>query len=161
MIRVVVSCLAVITVAAACENSVNPLIGFNGGGGAVTSLQASGDWSLTLTKTTTLACSGGSLADGQVIALHLNVQTDGTVTAASSTWRNPSSGALLPVSGTVRLSDGVTDLILSSGASNGMELRGTIASTGNFTGTLTDPGAGLSPMFSTGGCEYNAPGSKA
>jgi hypothetical protein len=163
VIRVVVGCLAVIAVAAGCENSPQTLIGFSGGGGgAVTQAQASGDWSFTLTKTTTLACSGGSLADGSVVVVHLNVQSDGTVTSASSSWQTPSSAALLPVSGTVRLSDGVTDLILSSGSpNNGMELRGTISSTNTFTGTLTDPAAGLSPMFSAGGCEYNAPGSKA
>jgi hypothetical protein len=161
LIRVVAVCLAVVTVAAGCENSPETLIGFpGGGGGAVTQAQASGDWSFTVTKTQTLACTGGSLADGQAIVVHLDVQSDGTVTAATSTWQNPGSGALLPASGSVRLADGVTDVILSSGSS-GMELRGTLSSNGTFSGTLTDPAAGFSPMFSTGGCEYSAPGTKA
>ena len=160
MIRVVARCLAVIAVATACETSVEHLIGTSGGGGgAVTQAEASGDWSLTLRKTTTLACSGGSLPDGQILAVHLSVQSDGTVTASS--WQNPSTGAVLPVSGTVQLSDGATTLTLSSGGGSGMELRGTITPSATFTGTLTDPKAGLSPMFSSGGCEYTASGTKA
>jgi hypothetical protein len=161
LIRVVARCLAVIAVATACETSVDNLIGFpGGGGGAVTQAQASGDWSLTLRKTTTLACSGGSLADGQILVAHLSVQSDGTVVASS--WQTPSNGAVLPASGTVRLSDGFSDLILSSASGgSGMELRGTVTSSATFTGTLTDPAPGLSPIFSTGGCEYTANGTKA
>jgi hypothetical protein len=41
-----------------------------------------------------------------------------------------------------------------------MELRGTMTSVGTFTGTLTDPAPGFSPMFSVGGCEYTASGTK-
>jgi hypothetical protein len=159
LIRAVVTCFAVISVAAACETSTDNLIGIpGGGGGTVTQADASGTWSLTLTQTTTLACSGGALANGSVIALNLNVQSDGTATTAS-TWRSPSSGALLPVAGTVRFADGITDLILSSGAS-AMELRGTLTSNGTFSGTITDPAAGFTPVYGTG-CEYNAPGTKA
>ena len=161
MIRVVARCLAVIVVAAACESSVDPLIGFpGGGGGAVTQAQASGDWSLTLRKTTTLACSGGSIADGQILVAHLSVQSDGTVVASS--WQTPSTGPVLPASGTVRLSDGFSDLILTSASGgSGMELRGTLTTSATFTGTLTDPAPGLSPIFSAGGCEYTANGTKA
>ena len=159
MIRVVTVGLAVISVAAACENSVDPLLGFPGGGsGAVTQAQAAGTWSLTLTKTSTLACTG-ALADGSVIPVNLTVQSDGTATTTSS-WRSVTSGALLPVSGTVRFSDGFTDLILSSGGS-GMELRGTMTSAGTFSGTITDPAPGFNPVYGTSGCEYNSPGSKS
>ena len=159
MIRAVITCFAVISVAAACETSTDTLIGFpGGGGGAVTQSQASGTWSLTLTKTTTLACAGGALADGSVVAVNLTVQSDGSA-ATTSSWRSPSSGALLPLSGTVQFSSGVTDLILSSGGSTAMELRGTITSGGTFSGTITDPAPGFTPVYGTG-CEYNSPGSK-
>ena len=161
MIRTVALGVVVISVTAACESSTDPLFGFpGGGGGAVTQAQASGTWSLTLTKTTTLACTGGALADGSVIPVNLTVQSDGTA-AVTSTWRSVTSGALLPLSGTVRFSDGVTDLILTSGGNTGMELRGTMTSTGTFSGTITDPAPGLSPVYGTGGCEYNAPGLKS
>ena len=161
MIRVVARCLAVIAVATACETSVDNLIGFpGGGGGAVTQAEASGDWSLTLRKTTTLACSGGSLADGQILVTHFSVQSDGTL--AASSWQNPSTGAVLPASGRVTLSDGSTLILLSSsGGGSGMELRGTLTPSATFTGTLTDPAPGLSPIFSAGGCEYTASGTKA
>ena len=160
MIRLVVSCLAVMSVAAACENSTDPLLGFpGGGGGAVTQAQASGTWSLTLTRTTTLACTGGALANGSVIPVNLVLQSDGTA-APTSTWRSATSGALLPLSGTVRFTDGFTDLILMSGSS-GMEVRGTITSNGTFSGTITDPAPGLTPVYGTGGCEYNSPGTKS
>lgn len=160
MIRLVASCLVVIAVSAACENSTDPLLGFpGGGGGAVTQAQASGNWSMTLSKTSTLACSGAVLADGSVLSLTLSIQSDGTA-AASSTWRSPSSGAILPLSGNVSFTNGVTDLVLSSGGSTGMELRGTMSSTGSFTGTITDPAPGFTPVYGTGGCEYNAPGTK-
>lgn len=159
MIRVVVTCFAVIFVAASCETTTDNLIGFpGGGGGTVTQSEASGTWSLTLTRTSTLACAGGALADGSVVAVNLTVQSDGTA-ATTSTWRSPSSGALLPLSGSVQFSSGVTDLILSSGGSTAMELRGTITSAGAFSGTITDPAAGFTPVYGTG-CEYNAPGSK-
>jgi hypothetical protein len=63
----------------------------------------------------------------------------------------------------VRFTDGLADLIMTSSASNatsGMELRGTIASNGSFTGTLTDPAPGLTPIFSVSGCEYSTTGTK-
>jgi len=114
---------------------------------------------MTLTKTTTLACTGAVLADGSILTLNLTIQSDGSA-AGTSSWRSPSSGALLPLSGSVSFTDGVTDMILSSGGSTGMELRGTMSSTGTFTGTITDPAPGFTPVYGTGGCEYNAPGSK-
>lgn len=160
MVRLVASCLLIIAVSAACENSTDPLLGFpGGGGGAVTQAQASGSWSLTLTKTTTLACSGAVLADGSVLVVNLTVQSDGSA-ATTSTWRSPSSGAVLPLSGTVSLADGSTDLVLTSGGSTGMELRGTISSSGTFTGTITDPAPGFTPVYGTSGCQYNSPGTK-
>jgi hypothetical protein len=41
-----------------------------------------------------------------------------------------------------------------------MELQGTMSAAGSFTGTLTDPAAGFSQVFGTGGCEYTASGIK-
>lgn len=163
MIRAVASRILLIAVTAGCETSATGLIGFPGeGGGVITQAQASGTWSFTLRKTTTFACTGGSFADGQVLVTLLNVQSDGSVTGATSSWQNPATGGLLPASGRVTLSDGITDLFLtSSSGTNGMELRGTLTSAGAFTGTLTDPAPSLGPMFSTGGCEYTAAGLKS
>ena len=162
--RSIVTCLALLTVvAAACENSADPFIGLTGGGGgAITQTQAAGDWSFTLRKTATLPCTGGSLPDNQVLTAHVDVLADGRLSATTSSWATSPAGSVGPLTGTVRLSDGFSDLILSasSGSAAAMELRGTITSVGTFTGTLTDPAPGFSPMFSVGGCEYTASGTK-
>lgn len=157
--------MTLLAIATGCENSKNPfLFGIGGGGGgAVTQAQATGNWSFTVRKTTTLPCTGGSLADGSVLTAHLDVQTDGTLITSTSNWQNPPSTVVFPLRGAVALSTGAADLIFSGGGASGsgMELRGTITPTGTFTGTLTDPGAGLTPMFSAGGCEYSTSGTKA
>ena len=163
-LRPIISCLAVLVSTAACETSADSLIGIGGtGGGAVTQAQAAGDWSFTVRKTTTLSCSGGSLADGQVLTAHMNVLSDGTLNATTSSWQNPPTTLVRPLSGSVRLTDGFADLIFSAstGSASAMELRGTLTSTGTFAGTLTDPAPGFSPMFSAGGCEYSTAGTKA
>jgi hypothetical protein len=158
-------CVSLLFVLSACESSSDPLGGFGGtpGGGAITQTEASGNWALTVRRTTTLACSGGSLADGQVLTAHLDVLAGGSLNAPTSNWQNPPTATVRPLSGSVRLSDGVSDLILSSATGNtgsGMELRGTISSAGTFTGTLTDPAPGLTPIFSVSGCEYSTTGTK-
>ena len=157
--------LILLAIATACENSTDPfLFGIGGGGGgAVTQAQATGDWSFSVRKTSTLPCTGGSLTDGSVLTAHLDALTDGTLNASTSSWQNPPGTVVFPLTGNVSLSTGAVDLIFSggSGSGSGMELRGTIAPTGTFTGTLTDPGAGLTPMFSAGGCEYSTSGTKA
>lgn len=163
-LRPIISCLAILVSTAACETSGDSLIGIGGnGGGAVTQTQAAGDWSFTVRKTTTLPCSGGSLADGQVLTAHMDVLTDGTLNATTSSWQNPPTTVVRPLSGTVRFTDGFVDLFFSasSGSASAMELRGTVSATGTFTGTLTDPAPGFSPMFSVGGCEYSTAGTKS
>ena len=163
--RPIALALTLLVLGTACENSNDPfLFGIGGGGGgAITQTEASGDWSFTVRKTTTLPCTGGSLADGSILSAHLDVLTDGTLNTSTSSWQHPPTAAFFPLTGTVSLSTGAADLIFSagSGSGSGMELRGTIGATGTFTGTLTDPGAGLSPMFSAGGCEYSTSGTKA
>ena len=163
--RPIALALTLLGIATACENSNDPfLFGIGGGGGAaVTTAQASGNWSFTVRKTTTLPCTGGSLADGSVLSAHLDVLADGTVNTSTSSWQHSPATVVFPLTGTVSLSTGAADLIFSggSGSGSGMELRGTIAPAGTFTGTLTDPGAGLTPMFSAGGCEYSTSGTKA
>ena len=164
-VKPVLVCLSLLLVVSACESSSDPLGGFggNGGGGSVTQANASGDWAFTVRRTTTLACTGGSLADGQVITAHLDVLTTGSLNTAASSWQNPPNTTVRPLSGTVRFSDGLADLIMTSTSANtssGMELRGTIVSDGTFTGTLTDPAPGLTPIVSVSGCEYIATGTK-
>lgn len=159
--RRIVLCLILLVFSSACENTTDNIFGVGGGGNAVTQALASGNWSLTLQRTTTLACTG-ALANGQILTVHLDVAADGTMTASTSTWQNPPTTLLRPVTGSVRFSDGFTDLFLSSsgGSSAAMELRGTMTSNASFSGTLTDPAPGFSPVFGTSGCEYTASGTK-
>jgi hypothetical protein len=160
-VRPITLTLTLLAIATACENSTDPfLFGIGGGGGgAVTQAQAT----FTVRKTGTLPCTGGSLADGSVLTAHVDVLTDGTLNTSTSSWQNPPAAVVFPLTGAVALSTGATDLVFSGGSASrsGMELRGTIGPTGTFTGTLTDPGAGLTPMFSAGGCEYSTSGTKA
>jgi hypothetical protein len=162
-VRSIALALTLLILASACENSSNPFLfgTTGGGGGAVTQVEASGNWSFHLTHTTTLPCTTVSLSDGTVLTAHLDVLADGTLNSSTSSWQNPSTNVVFPLTGTVRLSDGVSDLIFSSGTGSGMELRGTITTTGTFTGSLTDPAPGLTPMFSSNGCEYTTSGTKA
>jgi hypothetical protein len=163
-VRPTILALTLLVLTAACENSADPLLfgEGGGGGGAITQAQATGDWSFTVTKTTTLACTGGSLADGSRLTAHLDVLADGTVNGPTSLWQHPPTTVVFPLSGRVTLTSGATDLTMSAGGTtSGMELIGTLTSTGTFSGTLHDPAAGLSPMFSAGGCDYSAAGTKA
>lgn len=150
----------------ACESSTDPIDGVGGpgpGGGAITQAQASGNWSLTLTRTTTLTCTGGSLPNNQLIFAHLDVLNTGVLTTSTSTWQASPSTTIRPLAGTARFSDGFADVALFASATNTssrMELRGTLTSTETFTGTLTDPDPGFTPVFSATGCEYTVSGVK-
>lgn len=156
--------LALVT---ACESSTDPIDGVGGNGpgsGAITQAQATGDWSFTLDRTPA-TCPAGSLPDNQLIIAHLDVISNGTTTGSlttvTSNWQAPPATTIRGLEGTVRFSDGFANLILRGTAANtAMELRGTINSTGVFTGTVTDPAAGFFPVFSTGACAYTATGVK-
>ena len=159
MKRLVLS-LTTIVLFNACETSTNPLDGLLGGGGGLTAAQATGNWSFTLSRTSTLACSPPALASGVVISAHLDVLSDGTV-ATTSSWLNPISSAVEPLTGSVDLTSGATSLFFAISGSAAMELvPGTITSSGTVTGTLTDPGAGLAPVFASDGCQYSVSGIK-
>jgi hypothetical protein len=160
-VKRLVLCLATMVLLTACETSTDPLGGFiNGGGGAITQAQATGNWSFTLTRTTTLACSTPALASGSVIRSHLDVLSDGTLSTASS-WVNPISGVVESLSGSVNLTNGATRLTFAISASAAMELfPATMTSSGTVSGTLTDPAAGLTPAFASDGCQYTASGVK-
>ncbi len=146
-----------------CEASTDPLGGVGGlgpGGGAITQAEASGDWSFTLRRTTA-SCSSGSLPDNQVILALLDVINNGTLTTSTSSWRTSPGTTVRGLDGTLRFTDGIGNLILrGSTANTGMELRGTLTSAGAFTGTVSDPAAGLFPVFGSGLCEYTATGVK-
>lgn len=156
--RAAILCLTLLVSLSACENSTDPFIGF-GGDGAITAAQASGNWSFTVQRTSTLGCTTGSLANGQALTAQLSVLADGTVTA-TSTWQNPPSTEIRPLSGAITLSTGFASLFMaaSAGSSAAMELRGTMTSAGAFTGTLTDPAPGSFQVF--GACSYTASGTK-
>lgn len=151
--------LTILASVAGCETSTNPLDGILGGGGGLTAAEASGNWTLTLQRTSTFPCSGG-LANGQTITVHLDVQSDGALTT-NSTWQNPISGAVEPLSGSVGLDAGNLDLVFGAGSS-AMELfPGTMTSTGTIvSATLTDPAAGSLPVFPPDACQYTATASK-
>jgi hypothetical protein len=151
-------CLILIISLAACETTTDPLPGIGGTVG-ISAAQASGGWSFTLQRTSTLGCTAGSLADGQVLTAQLSVLADGTV-AATSTWQNPPTTTIRPLSGAVNLSTGFADLFMSpsAGSSAAMEMRGTMTAAGSFTGTLTDPAPGSFQVF--GACSYTASGTR-
>lgn len=148
--------LSLVVLTAGCEQSTDPFLFGLGGSGGLSQSQAAGNWSFVVTQSS-LACASGSLANGQAIATNLDVLSDGTL-STSSFWQSPLSTASLTLSGTVTLGTGITDLFLSSSSGAEMELRGTMTSTGTFTGTLTDPAAGFLPVFSA--CAYTATGTK-
>jgi len=155
-VRSIVIALSLVALTAGCETSKDPFLFGIGGSGGLSQAQASGNWSFVVTQSA-LACASGSLANGQAITTHLDVNADGTLSTASF-WQSPTSTASLTITGTITLGTGITDLFLSSSSGAEMELRGTITSTGTFTGTLTDPAAGFLPVFSA--CAYTATGTK-
>lgn len=158
--RRLVLCLTTMVLLSACENSADTLGGIINSGGALTAAQATGNWSFTLSRTSTLACSPPALASGVVISSHLDVLSDGTV-ATTSSWQNPISGVVEPLSGSVDLTNGATLLTFAISANAAMELvPGTMTSSGTVGGTLTDPAAGLSPVFASDGCQYSVSGVK-
>lgn len=153
-------CLTLVVVTA-CENSTDPFGGvIIGGGGAVTAADASGNWLFTVQRTTTFPCTS-ALANGQSIATHIDVLSAGSLNS-TSTWFNPvGSGAVEPMAGTVTLSNGIVDFILSTNGSTAMELTGTMSSGGTFTaGTLRDPSPGSFQVFGSDGCQYTVTGVK-
>jgi len=151
---------------AGCESSTDPIEGVGGnglGGGAVTQAQASGDWSFTLRRTTTLSCTGGSLPDNQVMLAHFDVTNTGTLSTATSTWQASPPGTVRALQGTLSFSNGRATLTLFPSVTNtssAMELTGTVTAAGSFTGTLRDPAAGFTPVYSGSGCEYSVTGVK-
>jgi len=155
-VRSIAIVLSLVVLTAACEQSKDPFLFGIGGSGGLTQAQAAGNWSFVVTQSS-LACASGSLATGQAIATNLDVLADGTL-STSSFWQSPLSTASLSLSGSVTLGTGITDLFLTSTPGAEMELRGTVTSTGTFTGTLTDPAAGFLPVFSA--CAYTVTGTK-
>ena len=157
--RRMVFCLTLLVSVAACETSTDPFIGFGGTPG-ISQAQADGNWSFTVQQTSTLGCTSGSLANGQVLTATLDVLADGTLAASTSNWQNPPTTVVRPLSGSIILTSGFTDLFMAaaSGSSAAMELRGTMTSVGSFSGTLTDPAPGSFQVF--GACSYTATGSK-
>jgi hypothetical protein len=164
-VRPIPIALTLLVLTAACETSTDPtLIGIGGGvGGPVTQAEATGNWSFTVNKTSTFPCTGGALQDGTVLTAHLDVDSNGRLNTSASFWQSPPTAVVFPLSGSVSLSLGTTDLVLSSanGSQSAMELIGNMTATGSFSGTLHDPGAGFSPVFSAGFCDYAANGTKA
>lgn len=151
-------CLTLVVSLAACETSIDSLIG-TPGGGDLTAAQATGNWSFTVQRTSALACTSGSLANGQVLTARLDVLSDGTL-ATTSFWQNPPTTLVRPLTGSVALASGLIDLFMSAsaGSSAAMELQGTMTAAGSFSGTLSDPAAGSFQVF--GACSYTVAGTK-
>ena len=153
-----VLCLTAIVLLGACEVSANPLEAILGGGGALTQAQATGNWSLTVQPTTTFPACTNPLASSSLISTHLDVGTDGVLTASSS-WVDPIASAVRILSGSVNLTNGATDLhFAGSSTSAQMELVGTMTASGTLSATLRDPEPGFTQVFGTGGCEYTVSG---
>jgi hypothetical protein len=159
-VRRVVLCLATMALFAACETSTDPLGGFIGGGGSITQTQATGNWSFTVQQATTFPACTNPLANGSVITARLNVGSDG-VLAGTSSWLNPISGTVLPLTGSVNFSNGASDLhFLGASSTAQMEILGTMTASGGLAGTLRDPEPGFQQVFGSGGCEYSVTGTK-
>ena len=156
--RPIILCLTLLVTVAGCETSTDPFIGI-GGGGAVTPAQASGDWTFVVHPTSALACSSGSLADGQVLTATLVVIAGGSVTSTSSFWQVASPFVTGSVTGVVDLSDGRPTLNLNGSGGTAMQLAGTMTTAGSFSGTLRDPDPGSLPVFAA--CTYTTTGTKA
>jgi hypothetical protein len=153
-VRRLVLCLTAIVLFGACENSTNLLEGILGGGGTLTQAQATGNWSLTVQRTTTFPACTNPLANGSVITTRLDVGTDG-VLAGTSSWVDPLSATVLLLTGSVNLTNGATDLHFAGGTGSAqMELLGTMTASGTISGTLRDPEPGFTQVYGTGGCEY-------
>lgn len=152
--------LAFLCVTAGCETTADPLLGTGGGGGSLTATQATGNWSITVQRTTNLPCTG-ALASGAVILVHLEVLSDGSL-ATTSNWQNPINGSVQTLSGTINLTTGATDLTFGAGVGSAMELfPGNMNAAGTITGaTITDPAAGFSQVFGSDGCQYSASATK-
>ena len=165
--RRILYAMAMTALLGGCEASTDPLDGVGGGppgSGAITQAQATGDWTFTLDRTSA-SCSAGSLPDNQVLVAHLDVISNGGNTGSllgtTSGWSAFPSTTVRGLDGTLRFNDGFGNLILRGTANGtGMELRGTFTSTGSFSGTVSDPAAGLLPVFGSGACSYNAAGVK-
>jgi hypothetical protein len=153
-VRRLVLCLTAIVLFGACENSTNPLDGIFDGGGALTQAQATGNWSLTVQRTSTFPACANPLANGSVITTRLDAGTDG-VLAGTSSWVDPLSATVLLLTGSVNLTNGATDLHFAGGTGSAqMELLGTMTASGTISGTLRDPEPGFTQVYGTGGCEY-------
>src|SRR4026207_1428340 len=57
-VRQILLCLSLLFFVSACETTTDPFFGFGGTPG-LTQAQASGNWSFTLQRTSTLGCTGG------------------------------------------------------------------------------------------------------
>jgi hypothetical protein len=157
-VRPTILCLSLLVTVAACETSTDPFIGI-GGGGAITSAQASGSWTFIVHPTSALACSSGSLADGQIFTATLVVLTDGSVNSSTSVWQVASPFVTGSVSGFVDLPNGRPTLSLGGSGGTAMELAGTMTAAGSFSGTLRDPDPGLLPVFAA--CTYTTTGTRS
>jgi len=152
--------IAILAATAGCETSTDPIIGEGGGGGALTTANVNGTWSFTLQRTSAFACTS-ALASGSVISARIEVLANGQLTTPSN-WTNPNTGGIQTLSGTVNMTTGALDLIFGAAVNTAMELfPGTMNASGTITGaTITDPAAGFSQVYGTGGCQYTATASK-
>ena len=155
--RSIAFCLTLLVSIAACETTTDSLIGIPGGV-AVTAAQISGNWSFTV-HPSGLACTTGSLADGQVLTARLDVLSDGSL-AGTSFWQNLPTTLVRPLTGAVNLSTGFAGLlkVAAPGSNAAMELRGTMTAGGSFSGTLSDPAPGSFSVF--GACSYTTTGAR-
>ena len=115
----IVLCLTLLVSVAACETSTDPFIGFGGTPG-ITQSQADGNWSFTVQQTSTLGCTTGSLANGQVLTATMDVLADGTLAASTSFWQNPPTTVVRPLSGSIILTSGFTDLFMAAASGSAL-----------------------------------------
>ncbi len=154
--------LPLIFLLAACGGFGSDLTSVAGTGkeAAITGDEASGIWSFALTPIVA-NCAGGGAGAGTVIISRLDFFPDGRLASETSTWKLSSSTFTRPVTGAVRLADGLFDSQLKGDGTSAMALSGTMVRSGSFSGKLVDPAAGAVAVLGGASCEYAVKGTRS
>ncbi len=147
---------------AACGGFGSDLTSVSGTGkeAAITAEEASGIWSFALTPVVA-NCTGGGVPAGTVIISRLDFFSDGRIASETSTWKLSSATSTRPVTGAVRLGDGLFDSQLKGDGNSAMALSGTMVRSGSFSGKLVDPAAGTVAVLGGASCEYAVKGTRS
>lgn len=118
----------------------------------------SGVWTVTVADRSS-ACDGVDTGGTFYLKVPSGLPQTGSTAYVNGTWGSDTAGQADSLTGNVDLSTGVVFLRLwKVQGSSGAQLDGTLAHTGDFTGTLTDPAPGYQPILVTTSCVFPASG---